>query len=148
MVYQHWSEEMEVGVPEIDNQQRALLDGANRLFDALVDGQPYAQRLADLLADLDRTLQRVESIELQIRQRATDPELWSRPTSRQVFAGRLQALVASRSPVAEREMETLQLVADWMAYHQAWGLGACREAIRRWQRAKQAAAHPERLRQG
>lgn len=117
MVYQHWSEEMEVGVPEIDNQQRALLDGANRLFDALVDGQPYAQRLADLLADLDRTLQRVESIELQIRQRATDPELWSRPTSRQVFAGRLRALVASRSPVAEREMETLQLVADWMAYH-------------------------------
>lgn len=128
MVYQKWSTELESGIPEIDTLQREITRSANALYDALAEGVPFGERLSDLLIRLDRLVSYVEGIEIALRQRHGTPQDWARPSCRELFSARIYALVCQRSGPT-REMEALQLVADWIAYHQAWGLGAWRQRL-------------------
>ena len=130
MVYWKWTSDMEVGIEQIDNLQRELTGCANRLFDALANGQPLQERFGDLLLKLDRACSYAEEAEEELQRRFDGREGAARPAYHRDFERRIGRLLERHQAEEDVSLETLQLLADWLAYHQALGLGAWRGLIK------------------
>ncbi len=130
MVYWKWTSDMEIGVEQIDSLQRDLTNCANRLFEALATGQPLLERFGDLLLKLDRACSFSEELEEELQLRFEGRVEKARPAHHRDFERRIGRLLERHQADQDVSLETLQLLADWLAYHQALGLGAWRGLIK------------------
>lgn len=130
MTYFKWTEDMAVGITQVDILQRELTDSANRLFDALADGLPVKERLSNLLLKLDCACSIAEEAEEELQRRFSGAEAAARPAYHRDFERRIGRMLDRHQNGEDVALETLQLLADWLAYHQALGLGAWRDMIR------------------
>jgi hemerythrin-like metal-binding protein len=112
-----WDDAWNVGIPEIDKHHRAFLDGVNKLFASLIDGQGRedAPRLAEHVA---KSIEPHFAEEEQAMRRHSYPELRSHQRAHESFMSRFQGY--SRALQAGEPIDASQFfdfVSGWFRQH-------------------------------
>lgn len=124
MVYWEWNSNMEVGIELIDSLQRDLVDSTNQLFAAVAEHRPVAERFGTLLMKLEQVVSLAFSAEEDVYRRCGFARSASHRAAHADFSRQSLSLLLRHHTGENIALETLQLLADWLAYHQVHGLGA------------------------
>ena len=131
-----WTQDLELGIEEIDEQHRELFRRAERLFHAMRQGQPVAAE-AMLASFRDFVLSHFEFEERWMR-RAEFPELAAHRQAHREFADRLHAVTGQY-----RRHGPSQAVADTLReWSEAWlyeHIGGPDRMLGRWAMTHDAA---------
>lgn len=112
-----WSEQLEVGIAEIDQQHRWLVDTTNTLHRLLSSQEAYADQLGDILEQLmDYTMNHF-IVEEELFQRLGYPESAAHKAQHNLFCERVMGLLTRHDMGETVGLDALTLLKDWLTNH-------------------------------
>ncbi len=116
MTFWPWSKELEVGIGEIDEQHKWLVDTTNELHDAMEAGA-NRQQVGDILeALMDYTMNHF-IVEEDLFNRLGYPETEAHKAEHNKFTDEIMALIERHESGASAGEETLTLLKEWLTHH-------------------------------
>ncbi|SFM21368.1 bacteriohemerythrin [Marinobacter zhejiangensis] len=116
MAFWPWSEELEVGIGEIDTQHRWLVDQTNRLHEAL-ENDADSQEVGDILEGLmDYTMNHF-IVEEDLFNRLGYPETDAHKAEHNQFTSKVLSLLDCHERGEASGTEALALLKDWLTHH-------------------------------
>ncbi|GAA3581486.1 MAG: bacteriohemerythrin [Pseudomonadales bacterium] len=116
MTFWPWSEELEVGISDIDQQHRWLVDQTNRLHEAL-ENQAEDSEIGDLLEGLmDYTMNHF-IVEEDLFARLGYPETEAHKREHDTFTQKVMTLIDRHEQGDASGAEALALLKDWLTHH-------------------------------
>jgi len=116
MTFWPWSKELEVGIGEIDEQHKWLVDLTNQLHDALNEGADQA-KTSDILESLmDYTMNHF-IVEEDLFQRLGYPETDAHKAEHNKFTGQIMGLIERHENGDSAGEETLEVLKEWLTHH-------------------------------
>ncbi len=117
MTFMPWSSELEVGIAQIDEQHRWLVDRTNQLYDRLAGAEPDAAEIGELLDGLmDYTMNHF-IVEEEIFQRLGYPQTVEHKAQHDRFTAQIMDLLQRHDAGERSGNETLDLLAGWLVHH-------------------------------
>lgn len=117
MLFMPWSEQLEVGIAEIDQQHRWLVDTTNTLHRLLSSQEAYADQLGDILEQLmDYTMNHF-IVEEELFQRLGYPESAAHKAQHNLFCERVMGLLTRHDMGETVGLDALTLLKDWLTNH-------------------------------
>ncbi|GAA0851575.1 bacteriohemerythrin [Marinobacter szutsaonensis] len=116
MTFWPWSKELEVGIGEIDEQHKWLVDLTNQLHDAL-EGGAEQEKTSEILESLmDYTMNHF-IVEEDLFLRLGYPETDAHKAEHNKFTGQIMSLIERHENGDSAGEETLELLKDWLTHH-------------------------------
>lgn len=117
MTFMPWSSELEVGIAQIDEQHRWLVDKTNQLYDRLASAEADAAEIGEVLESLmDYTMNHF-IVEEEIFHRLGYPESDGHKAQHDKFTAQIMDLLQRHDSGERSGSETLELLADWLTHH-------------------------------
>ena len=116
MTFMPWTEELEVGIAEIDEQHRWLVDQTNALHDALLGDAPTAV-VGALLEGLMDYVTNHFIVEEDLFQRLGYPQADAHQAQHNLFSGQIMSLLSRHDQGEAVGPQTLTLLKDWLIHH-------------------------------
>lgn len=117
MTFMPWTSELEVGIEQIDEQHRWLVEKTNRLHDHLVSADPNLEEIGRVLEELmDYTMNHF-IVEEAIFQRLGYPEAEAHKVQHDQFTAQIMDQLQRHDGGELSGRETLDLLADWLTHH-------------------------------
>lgn len=117
MLFMPWSEQLEVGIAEIDQQHRWLVDTTNTLHRLLSSQEACADQLGDILEQLmDYTMNHF-IVEEELFQRLGYPESAAHKAQHNLFCERVMGLLTRHDMGETVGLDALTLLKDWLTNH-------------------------------
>ena len=117
MTFMPWSNEFSVGIQDIDEQHRWLLDCTNELYDQLAVSEPDHARIASLLEGLvDYTVNHFIAEE-ELLQRFGYPDLAAHKVQHDAFTAQVMALLHRHEAGDVSGVEALDMLVSWLLGH-------------------------------
>lgn len=117
MTFMPWSSELEVGIEQIDEQHRWLVNQTNQLYDSLASADTDAAEVGAVLEGLmDYTVNHF-IVEEELFQRLGYPESVGHKAQHDKFIAQVMDLLQRHEAGEVTGGETLSLLADWLAHH-------------------------------
>ncbi|HYQ38481.1 MAG TPA: bacteriohemerythrin [Pseudomonas sp.] len=117
MTFMPWTSELEVGITQIDEQHRWLVDKTNQLYDRLASAEPDTAEIAEVLDGLmDYTVNHF-IVEEEIFQRLGYPQTEEHKAQHDRFTAQIMDLLQRHDSGERSGSETLELLADWLTHH-------------------------------
>ncbi|SFN07657.1 bacteriohemerythrin [Marinobacter pelagius] len=116
MTFWPWSKELEVGIGEIDEQHKWLVDLTNQLHDALEGGADQEKTSEILESLMDYTMNHF-IVEEDLFLRLGYPETDAHKAEHNKFTGQIMNLIERHENGDSAGEETLELLKDWLTHH-------------------------------
>lgn len=117
MLFMPWNEQLEVGIAEIDEQHRWLVDTTNTLHALLSTGETQTDELGDLLEQLmDYTMNHF-IVEEDIFARLGYPETEAHKAQHNVFCEKVMDLLTRHDMGETVGLDALNLLKSWLTNH-------------------------------
>ena len=117
MTFMPWSSELEVGIEQIDEQHRWLVNQTNQLYDSLASDKAGGTEVGAVLEGLmDYTVNHF-IVEEELFQRLGYPESSAHKAQHDQFIAQVMDLLQRHEAGEVSGNETLSLLADWLAHH-------------------------------
>jgi hemerythrin len=117
MTFMPWTNELEVGITQIDEQHRWLVDKTNQLYDRLASAEPDTAEIGAVLDGLmDYTVNHF-IVEEEIFQRLGYPQTEEHKAQHDRFTAQIMDLLQRHDSGERSGSETLELLADWLTHH-------------------------------
>ena len=117
MLFMPWGEHLEIGIAEIDEQHRWLVDTTNSLHALLSTGDAQAAELGAILEQLmDYTMNHF-IVEEEIFHRLGYPETAAHKAQHDKFTAQIMDLLQRHDAGDISGSETLDLLAEWLTHH-------------------------------
>lgn len=117
MTFMPWSSELEVGIAQIDEQHRWLVDKTNQLYDSLASADADTAAVGEVLeAMMDYTVNHF-IVEEELFQRLGYPESTEHKAQHDKFIAQVMDLLQRHEAGEVSGNETLSLLADWLSHH-------------------------------
>lgn len=117
MTFMPWSSELEVGIAQIDEQHRWLVDKTNELYDSLAGSDTDSAEVGEVLeALMDYTVNHF-ILEEELFQRLGYPESAAHKAQHDKFIAQVMDLLHRHEAGEVSGNDTLSLLADWLAHH-------------------------------
>ena len=116
MTFMPWTQALEVGIAEIDEQHRWLVDQTNALHDALQGGASREQ-VGELLEGLMDYVMNHFIVEENLFIRLGYPETEAHQAQHNLFSGQVMSLLARHDCGEEVGADALELLKDWLVHH-------------------------------
>lgn len=117
MTFMPWSSELEVGIPQIDEQHRWLVDKTNQLYSSLASAEADGAAIGEVLEGLmDYTMNHF-IVEEEIFHRLGYPETAAHKAQHDKFTEQIMDLLQRHDAGERSGNETLDLLADWLVHH-------------------------------
>ena len=117
MLFMPWSEQLEVGIAEIDEQHRWLVDTTNSLHALLSTGDAQAAELGAILEQLmDYTMNHF-IVEEEIFDRLGYPESDAHKAQHNIFCEKVMDLLTRHDMGETVGVEALNLLKSWLTNH-------------------------------
>lgn len=117
MTFMPWSSELEVGIEQIDEQHRWLVNQTNQLYDSLASDKAGGAEVGAVLEGLmDYTVNHF-IVEEELFQRLGYPESAAHKAQHDQFIAQVMDLLQRHEAGEVSGNETLSLLADWLAHH-------------------------------
>ena len=116
MTFWPWSKELEVGIGEIDEQHKWLVDLTNQLHDALEGGADQEKTSEILESLMDYTMNHF-IVEEDLFLRLGYPETDAHQAEHNKFTGQIMNLIERHENGDSAGEETLELLKDWLTHH-------------------------------
>lgn len=112
-----WGEQLEVGIAEIDEQHRWLVDTTNTLHAVLSTGEAQAKELGDILEQLmDYTMNHF-IVEEELFERLGYPETAAHKAQHNIFCERVMGLLTRHDMGETVGLDALNLLKSWLTNH-------------------------------
>lgn len=112
-----WGEQLEVGIAEIDEQHRWLVDTTNTLHAVLSTGEAQAEELGDILEQLmDYTMNHF-IVEEELFERLGYPETAAHKAQHNIFCERVMGLLTRHDMGETVGLDALNLLKSWLTNH-------------------------------
>lgn len=116
MAFMPWTEELQVGIAEIDEQHRWLVDQTNALHDAL-QGSARPELVGELLEGLmDYTMNHF-IVEETLFIRSDYPHSDAHLAQHNLFSSQVMSLLSRHEGGEAVGMEALELLKAWLIHH-------------------------------
>ena len=116
MTFWPWSSELEVGIAEIDEQHRWLVDLTNKLHEAFQSGADQAE-IGEILEGLmDYTMNHF-IVEEELFDRLGYPETAAHKKYHNRFTEQVMSLIDRHESGEVVGAEALELLKDWLTHH-------------------------------
>ncbi|MFO7530165.1 MAG: bacteriohemerythrin [Marinobacter sp.] len=116
MTFWPWSKELEVGIGEIDEQHKWLVDLTNQLHDELDRGADQEKTSEILESLMDYTMNHF-IVEEDLFLRLGYPETDAHKAEHNKFTGQIMGLIERHDNGYSAGGETLELLKDWLTHH-------------------------------
>lgn len=116
MTFMPWTEELQVGIREIDEQHRWLVDQTNALHDAM-QGSARAEHVGELLEGLMDYVMNHFIVEENLFIRLKYPQTDAHQAQHNLFSGQVMSLLGRHDAGEEVGVEALELLKDWLIHH-------------------------------
>ena len=117
MTFMPWTDDLAVGIAEIDQQHHWLLDRTNELFDCLAQDEPDHGQVGELLESLvDYTVNHFVAEE-ELLQRHVYPEFSAHKAQHDSFTASLMAMLHRHEEGDVSGVEALDLLVNWLLDH-------------------------------
>lgn len=117
MLFMPWNEQLEVGIAEIDEQHRWLVDTTNTLHALLSTEETQADELGDILEQLmDYTMNHF-IVEEDIFARLGYPETEAHKAQHNVFCEKVMDLLTRHDMGETVGLDALNLLKSWLTNH-------------------------------
>lgn len=116
MAFMPWTEELQVGIAEIDEQHRWLVDQTNALHDAM-QGSAQPAQIGELLEGLmDYTMNHF-IVEETLFIRSDYPHSEAHLAQHNLFSSQVMSLLSRHEQGEAVGMEALGLLKEWLIHH-------------------------------
>ena len=116
MTFMPWTQALEVGIAEIDEQHRWLVDQTNDLHEALRAGASREQVGALLEGLMDYVMNHF-IVEENLFIRLGYPDTEAHQAQHNLFSGQVMSLLSRHDCGETVSAETLELLKDWLTHH-------------------------------
>lgn len=117
MTFMPWTDEMELGLPEIDRQHRWLVDRTNELHDELSQPAPRRELVGQVLEALvDYTHNHFIAEELLFQQHDY-PDTPAHKAEHDGFCGKAMELLMRFEDGEEASVDAMALLKEWLTHH-------------------------------
>ncbi len=117
MLFMPWNEQLEVGIAEIDEQHRWLVDTTNTLHAVLSTGAAQTEELGEILEQLmDYTMNHF-IVEEEIFDRLGYPESDAHKAQHNVFCEKVMDLLTRHDMGETVGLDALNLLKSWLTNH-------------------------------
>jgi len=116
MTFMPWTQALEVGIAEIDEQHRWLVEQTNAQYQALQGEAPRAQVGALLEGLMDYVMNHF-IVEEQLFIRLGYPDTEAHQAQHNLFSGQVMSLLSRHDCGETVGAETLELLKDWLTHH-------------------------------
>jgi hemerythrin len=116
MTFMPWTQALEVGIAEIDEQHRWLVEQTNQLHDALQSGASREQ-IGALLEGLMDYVMNHFIVEENLFIRLGYPETEAHQAQHNLFSGQVMSLLSRHDCGEEVGADALELLKDWLVHH-------------------------------
>lgn len=116
MTFMPWTPTLEVGIAEIDEQHRWLVDQTNSLHDAMAEGAS-PQQVGTLLEGLMDYVMNHFIVEENLFARLGYPETEAHQAQHNHFSGQIMSLLARHESGESVGTDALELLKDWLVHH-------------------------------
>ena len=117
MPFMPWTPELELGLPEIDDQHRQLVALTNALYDELQGAAPQREEIGTILEALVDYTHNHFIVEEDLFQRYGYPQTADHQDEHNGFASKVMALLARFEGGEDVSVEVLEFLKDWLAHH-------------------------------
>jgi len=111
-----WTEELQLGLPVIDEQHAHLMQALNALDTAVTHNQG-AEAIARILGELDAHTRMHFAYEEELMRRQGYATAEMHAATHATFTDKVRALTTGPAPGAVRLLETQAFLIDWLARH-------------------------------
>lgn len=116
MTFMPWTQALEVGIAEIDEQHRWLVEQTNALHQAL-QGEAPREQVGALLEGLMDYVMNHFIVEEQLFIRLGYPDTEAHQAQHNLFSGQVMSLLSRHDCGETVGAETLELLKDWLTHH-------------------------------
>ena len=116
MTFMPWTQALEVGIAEIDEQHRWLVEQTNALHQALQGEAPRAQVGALLEGLMDYVINHF-IVEENLFARLGYPEAEAHQAQHDLFSGQVMSLLDRHEAGEAVGADALELLKDWLTHH-------------------------------
>lgn len=116
MTFMPWTQALEVGIAEIDEQHRWLVEQTNALYQAL-QGEAPREQVGALLEGLMDYVMNHFIVEEQLFIRLGYPDTEAHQAQHNLFSGQVMSLLSRHDCGETVGAETLELLKDWLTHH-------------------------------
>lgn len=117
MLFMPWNEQLEIGIAQIDEQHRWLVDITNTLHGLLSAGNAHAEELGHILEQLmDYTMNHF-IVEEELFHRLGYPESNAHKAQHNVFCERVMDLLTRHDMGELVGLDALNLLKNWLTNH-------------------------------
>ena len=116
MTFMPWTQALEVGIAEIDEQHRWLVEQTNALHQALQGDAPREQVGALLEGLMDYVMNHF-IVEEHLFIRLGYPDTEAHQAQHNLFSGQVMSLLSRHDCGETVGAETLELLKDWLTHH-------------------------------
>ena len=117
MAFMPWSDELVLGLTEIDQQHRWLVDQTNALHDELSRSDPRRQVIGDILEGLVDYTHNHFIVEEVMFQQHGYPETPAHKAEHDAFTGTAMDLLMRFEDGEEVSLEAMDFLKDWLIHH-------------------------------
>lgn len=112
-----WSEEFSIGIREIDEQHRWLVETTNKLYDELAKEDPQRAVAGEVLEGLIAYTMNHFIVEEELFQRHGYPETLAHKAEHDRFTANVMGLLERFEQGADINDDVLALIKDWLTHH-------------------------------
>lgn len=117
MLFMPWNEQLEIGIAEIDEQHRWLVDTTNTLHILLSTGSARADEIGQILEQLMNYTMNHFIVEEELFERLGYPESAAHKAQHNVFCERVMDLLTRHDMGETVGLDALNLLKSWLTNH-------------------------------